>query len=260
VKGLRANRYTMGAGTVSLRRSVRPSCEHVFVKSEAREAARQLRRDDGLPLSAIAVRLGVSKSSVSRWVRDVELRPEQHAALRLLNPLYNAQVRGQERRRETARAARLAAQEHGRELARRGDPLHIQGCMLHWAEGAKTRNSVIFVNSDPDMIALFLRFLRQCYGVADEDVALSVNVHVAAGRDSADVTRWWVDRLGLPPTCARAPTVNAVSSASRRRRGNMLPWGTARVAVHSTFIAQSIFGAIQEYAGAVRPEWVDLRR
>ena len=140
--------------------------------------------------------------------------------------------------------------------------------MLHWAEGAKTRNSVIFVNSDPDMVELFLRFLRECYGVTDGAVALSVNCHVAGDRKPAAVTQWWLDRLGLPETSARAPSVNAVSSASRRRRGNVLPFGTVRLAVHSTLIAQSIFGAIQEYSGALRsspgrtarPEWVDLRR
>jgi hypothetical protein len=110
------------------------------------------------------------------------------------------------------------------------------------------------------MMELFLRFLRTCYAVSDNDVALSVNCHVEAGCDPADVTRWWLERLVLPATCARAPTVNAVSSASRRRRGHVLPFGTARLAVHSTFVAQSIFGAIQEYSGAVRPEWVDLRR
>jgi transcriptional regulator with XRE-family HTH domain len=231
----------------------------MFVKPKERDAARRLRRDDGLPLGAIAARLGVSKSSMSRWVRDVELRPDQHDALRALNPLYNAQLRGQHRRRETARAARLAAQEHGRDLARRGDPLHTQGCMLYWAEGAKYRNAVVFVNSDADMLALFLRFLQRCYAVAPSDVALSVNCHLAAGRDPAEITQWWLDRLALPHTCARTPTVNNVSVASRRRRGHVLPYGTARLAVHSTFIVQSIYGAIQEYAGALRPEWVDLR-
>jgi hypothetical protein len=36
-------------------------------------------------------------------------------------------------------------------------------------------------------------------------------------------------------------------------------YGTARVTVNSTAIVQSIYGAIQQYAGIERPEWVDGR-
>jgi transposase len=43
-------------------------------KLAERQQARQLRRI-GLPLTEIAIRLGVSKSSVSIWVRDVEFDP-----------------------------------------------------------------------------------------------------------------------------------------------------------------------------------------
>jgi hypothetical protein len=43
-------------------------------KLAERQQARQLRRA-GLPLAEIAARLGVSKSSVSLWVRDVEFEP-----------------------------------------------------------------------------------------------------------------------------------------------------------------------------------------
>ena len=43
-------------------------------KLAERRQARQLRRS-GLPLAEIATRLGVSKSSVSLWVRDVEFDP-----------------------------------------------------------------------------------------------------------------------------------------------------------------------------------------
>jgi hypothetical protein len=67
-----------------------------------------------------------------------------------------------------------------------------------------------------------------------------------------------LSELGLPAACARSPLVNRQSSASRSRRGNVLPYGTARLTVYSTFLVQSIFGAIQEYAGFERPEWLDL--
>ena len=52
--------------------------------------------------------------------------------------------------------------------------------------------------------------------------------------------------------------MNRVSRASRWRR-NVLVYGTASVSVHSTAIVQSIYGAIQHYAGIDRPEWVDGR-
>jgi hypothetical protein len=57
----------------------------------------------------------------------------------------------------------------------------MHGCMLYWAEGAKSRNFVASANSDPHMMTLFLRFLRDCYGVTDDRVALAVNCHVNNG-------------------------------------------------------------------------------
>jgi transcriptional regulator with XRE-family HTH domain len=43
------------------------------VKTAEREEARRLRRDEGLSVKELAGLLGVSKSSVSLWVRDIEL-------------------------------------------------------------------------------------------------------------------------------------------------------------------------------------------
>jgi hypothetical protein len=226
------------------------------VKVEEREAARRLRREDGLSIKAITAALGVSSSSVSRWVRDIELTTDQLAVLQAANPILNGQRTGTVRSSANARARRLAAQQHGRELAARGDPLHRAGCMLYWAEGARSRNQVAFTNSDADMVAHFLEFLRRCYDVTDEQLALRVNVHLGNGLMLEEIERWWIDRLGLPASCLRQATVNNVSRASLRKR-RTLPYGTVRLAVNSTFIVQSIYGAIQAYAGIDRPAWLD---
>ena len=63
-----------------------------------------------------------------------------------------------------------------------------------------------------------------------------------------------------PPRCLRKAVVNrAVVGVASGCKGHVLPYGTgARSRVHSTFIVQSIYGAIQEYAGIDRPEWLDL--
>jgi transcriptional regulator with XRE-family HTH domain len=227
----------------------------MFVKPVERDEARRLRRE-GLSMRAIAARLGVAVSSVSRWTRDIRLTMAQHERLRMANPVYNQQLRGQEGRRASARAARVSAQEHGRAHARQRHAEHLLGCMLYWAEGSKSRNSVVFCNADPDMLRTFLVFLRGSCGIESERVRLSVNCHLNNGLTLAEIEAWWLATLALPPTCLRAATVNRPSSASRWRR-NTLIYGTARLTVHSTFLVQSIYGAIQEYGGFDRPEWLD---
>jgi transcriptional regulator with XRE-family HTH domain len=52
------------------------------MKTAERERARKLRREEGRSVKELAALLGVSRSSISLWVRDIELTPDQYAALR----------------------------------------------------------------------------------------------------------------------------------------------------------------------------------
>jgi hypothetical protein len=106
------------------------------------------------------------------------------------------------------------------------------------------------------MLVLFRNFLRQCYDVTDEQVALTVNVHLGNGLTLAVIESWWLERLALPRGCLRQSIVNRTSRASQRKRWTLL-YGTVGLRVSSTFIVQSIFGAIQAYAGIERPLWLD---
>jgi hypothetical protein len=135
--------------------------------------------------------------------------------------------------------------------------LHLTGCMLYWAEGSKNRNGVQFTNSDADMMRTFVEFLRRCYGVRRDDLRLTLNVHLNNGLSLPDIEHWWLARLNLSRCSLGSHTLNTYSRASGQLR-RTLPYGTARIAVHSTFIVQSIYGAIQEYARVERPEWLDL--
>lgn len=211
-----------------------------------------------MPVKEIARIVGVSVGSVSLWVRDVPLTPAQEAALDARNPVRNGQRRGTVNNSKRCREIRVAAQEIGREHVRAGDTTFIAGCVLYWAEGSKRRNSVTLTNADPDLVEVFLRFLRTCHAVTDDRVTLSVNCFLENGLTLEAIQDWWLARLNLPAHCLRAPAVNRLSSASKRLKGHVLPYGTARISVHSTFIVQSIYGAIQEYAGIDRPEWLDL--
>jgi hypothetical protein len=56
------------------------------VKTAERLEARRLRAAEGCSIREIAQRVGVSRSSASLWVRDVELTPPQVDALRGRDP------------------------------------------------------------------------------------------------------------------------------------------------------------------------------
>jgi hypothetical protein len=95
------------------------------------------------------------------------------------------------------------------------------------------------------------------HGVAPEEFHVTLNVHLDNGLALTEIEEWWLTRIGLPRGCLGSHTLDRHSRASSRTRRS-LPYGTARVVVHSTFVVQSIYGAIQEYAGMDRPGWVDL--
>lgn len=122
--------------------------------------------------------------------------------------------------------------------------------------GLKARNSVHFVNSDPEMMRYFVAFLRRSYSVVDEAFRLDCNLFADHADRQREIEEFWLDTLELPRSCLRRSTVNVYSKYSQKKRTNRLPYGTVRLCVHRTAIVQSIYGAIQEYGGFERPEWL----
>jgi hypothetical protein len=51
--------------------------------------------------------------------------------------------------------------------------------------------------------------------------------------------------------------LNHLPTSSSGRAKNKLPYGVCSVVVHSTWMVQHIYGAIQEYAGFDEPAWLD---
>lgn len=202
-------------------------------------------------MKRIARILGVSVSSVSLWVRDIELTVEQQARLR------NKLSGDSSPNAVAALRRRRASQEEGRKLARQSAAPFVAGCMLFWAEGSKDRNAVIFVNSDPAMVAFFRRFLTEWFGVPDSKFRVACNLFADHLQRQHEIETFWLRTLRLPRSCLRKSTVNVYSKHSQKKRKNKLPYGTCRLVVCDTHVVQALHGAIQEYAGFERREWLD---
>ncbi|MEU1000997.1 hypothetical protein [Streptomyces tibetensis] len=175
-------------------------------KDDLREKARELRLQ-GWTYDQIQVELGCSKSSISLWVRDLP-KPERR------DPAEQAKLAAQKRwehelavrDEERQQTKRNAAQEIGELSAR---DLFMAGVALYWAEGAKDkpyarRENVLFVNSDPGVIRLYLAWLNML-GVERDRLRYRVMIHATADIEGAE--RFWAKAVGVEVSTFQKTTI-----------------------------------------------------
>ncbi|MGC5536334.1 hypothetical protein [Streptomyces sp. SR-10] len=166
-------------------------------KDDVREKARELRLQ-GMTYDQIQMELGCSKSSISLWVRDLpKPKPrftEEERLARMQAGLAALRTSQDRERQETKHVAR----ESVGDLSDR--ELFIAGVTLYWAEGMKDkpysrRESLLFINSDPNVIKLYLRWL-DLLGVARERLHVRVSIHETA--EVAEAESFWSELTGVP--------------------------------------------------------------
>jgi hypothetical protein len=221
-------------------------------KNDLRAKARQL-REQGLAYNQIAAELGVSKSSVSLWVRDLP-RPErlsyEECCRRVAEGVrryWAAERHVREAQREATRAA--AAAEIGALTQRE---LLIAGAIAYWCEGAKNKpylrqDRVIFMNSDPGLIMFFLRFLDAA-GVGRDRLIYRVQIHESANVAAAE--QFWLALTGATPDQFRTTTLKRHNPKTVRKNVGSDYRGCLRVDVRqSSGLYRQIEGWVRAATG-----------
>ncbi len=168
-------------------------------KDDLREKAVEMRKD-GRSYSEIQREIGVSKSTLSMWLKDLPLTEEQKVAL-----LVNRVVNG-DRRAAAIKAQHRAVRERVikeafaqiQQLAE--SELFVAGVVAYIAEGAKPKpwrpsEQVGFMNSDPRLILLFLRWV-ELMGYQKDDLTFRLCIHVSG--DEMRALRFWSHVVGVP--------------------------------------------------------------
>jgi len=220
------------------------------MKVKEKELARRLRKEEGLSLGDIAKKVGVAKSSVSLWVRDIGLTKDQEDKLKSQNPLYSRQKSANNKWSKYNLDNRYRCQKKGRKKVQNGcSDLYKMGCMLYWAEGSKYRNSVVFCNTDLNMLLLFKKFLQKEFNLQNNSFTLCVHAYVSDTITIGEIEHYWVNSLSLDNSNLRKSVVNHSPSSSKGFRKNKHIYGCCRIQINKTDIVQEIFGAIKEIAG-----------
>jgi hypothetical protein len=147
-------------------------------KVAEQEKARLLRAD-GRTLLDIAETLGVSKSSVSLSVRDVEIEPLKR------RPSTNRRPRPQHLAKlaeiEECNAAGIARISVLSEQA-----FLVAGTALYAGEGGKRDGKVNFANTDAAMVRMFCAWLRRYFEIDETRLRVRVYLHEGLDLDAAE--------------------------------------------------------------------------
>ena len=102
--------------------------------------------------------------------------------------------------------------------------LRVAGVMLYMAEGAKTTHLVDFTNSDPLLVGVFVKFLREICGVAES--RLRVSLYAYANQNMEALNEFWSSITRIPTSQFTKPYVRALTANVRKRE---MPRGLAHI-------------------------------
>ncbi|WP_436840675.1 hypothetical protein [Streptomyces griseoloalbus] len=155
-------------------------------RDDLRAKARDLRLR-GWTYDQIEAELGCSRSSVSLWVRDLPKPEPRYTPQEQRTLMREGLARRREADREAHRQTKLKARREIGDLTDR--ELFMAGVALYWAEGSKSkpydrRERAIFVNSDADVIRVYLAWL-DLLGIDRKRLNFRVLIHESADIDSS---------------------------------------------------------------------------
>ena len=176
-------------------------------------------RQEGRSYREIQEVVGVSKGTLSLWLRDVELTEEQQRALALRSPAGGTRRARAIRASAAQRRARIQAEARAQITTLSESELFVAGVVAYWAEGSKnkpwrTGQSVKFMNSDPRLIQLFLAWLR-LVGVTSDRLIFRLHIHQSA--NATDAVSYWSRVVDAPVSQFGRTTVKSHNPKTVRK-------------------------------------------
>ena len=210
-------------------------------KVEERQRARSLRARSWTLLE-IATELGVSKSSVSAWVRDVDFEPKPRNRGHPAGPKHPMRLK----KEAELERCRTEADEWVGTIAERDIALEMFALALYAGEGGKTDGSIIFANSDPVLVRLFLKWLRTRFDIEESRLRMGLYLHADLDLDAAQ--RFWSEVTGVPKAQFQKPYRAVVDETMRHRRHE---FGCARLVYSDTLVHRRVMAMIQAVASTL---------
>ena len=219
-------------------------------------------RKQGLSYNEIKKEMPVAKSTLSLWLKNVPLMPEQRKHLytkRILNLVRGPQSQRERRIREITKIVNEAEKEV--QLPLSYETYQLLGAALYWAEGSKTVHFAV-TNSDPHFILFMVQWFERVFEIAPE--ALKAKLNIYPQQNELKIRQFWSQLTSIPLENFEKSFIKPPNKGYKK---NNLYYGTIRIRVpRGTDMRHRVFGwikaAIKDMAPEIKlkqKEWKSLK-
>jgi len=154
-------------------------------------------RLQGASYSQIKKQLGVSKSTLSGWLKKYPLSPERIRELRDFNEqrIENFRNTMRMKRENRQKLVYQKEKEYLQPLSRR--ELYVAGLLLYWGEGAKTTPAATSLsNTNPSIVKFFVYWLLFILHIPKNKI--HVKLHLYSDMNEKNEIDFWSRELKIP--------------------------------------------------------------
>ena len=171
--------------------------------------------------------LGIPLSTLSTWFKDQPFTPNDAVLQRIETGQYSYGLKRKEERIIEIQDLKTAGRREIGDLSKRD--VWMVGLGLWIGEGSKTTEQLRLANSDPKVIALWVRWLKEIAGFQESDIFLTMHVYVDS--DEETCKRYWQRIVG--DTIRFGKTQVDKRTYKNRSKEGKLPYGTVHISVRS---------------------------
>ncbi|OHA86855.1 MAG: hypothetical protein A3A90_00320 [Candidatus Zambryskibacteria bacterium RIFCSPLOWO2_01_FULL_35_19] len=206
----------------------------------------------GYSYNQIRQKLGIaSKGTISYWLHGLVLTEsakkllEKNTELSYRRGLFKANKIRSEKIKSENISYFAVGENKIKRLSKRD--LMIVGIALYWGEGTKyepentTNRGLIFTNSDPKMISVYMRFIREILYIPEDKIRAGIHIYPSINKNTA--TKFWSEITNLPKD--RFYVITQISRVSKsKRKTDSLPNGTVVIRVNGRAYFYTMKGMI----------------
>lgn len=218
-----------------------------------RRQALELRKQ-GKSYSQIKASLGLSKSTLSVWLRDYPLSKGriyelQHGEARIEK--YRHTMRG----KREVKFKQLYLEESKRWLPLSSRELLLAGLFLYWGEGGKTSQGAVSINNtDPQVLQFALFWMVKSLEVSKKDI--HVFLHLYSDMNISQEVTYWSKALGMPKRYFDKPYYKQSKRSDIDQKGH--GHGTCGLRIYKTDLKQRVLAAIKVMADYYSQQIIEL--